>query len=61
MRALLGEDEPFVQGMKKNQRGTQMRRDSNPVMEKMLGQILVERNVISPLRLQKALDRQKYS
>jgi hypothetical protein len=30
-----------------------------PGAEKMLGQILVERNVISPLRLQAALDRQK--
>ncbi len=30
-----------------------------PGAEKMLGQILVERNIISPLRLQAALDRQK--
>jgi hypothetical protein len=30
-----------------------------PNVEKTLGQILVERNIISPLRLQAALDRQK--
>ncbi len=30
-----------------------------PIVEKMLGQILVERHIISPLRLQAALDRQK--
>jgi hypothetical protein len=30
-----------------------------PIVEKTLGQILVERNIISPLRLQAALDRQK--
>jgi hypothetical protein len=31
----------------------------NPAVEKMLGQILVERNIISPEFLQLALDRQK--
>jgi hypothetical protein len=31
----------------------------NPIIEKTLGQILVERHIISPLRLQAALDRQK--
>lgn len=36
-----------------------MRRDFNPTVEKMLGQILVERNIISPGFLQLALDRQK--
>jgi hypothetical protein len=30
-----------------------------PITEKMLGQILVERNIISPTQLQVALDRQK--
>jgi hypothetical protein len=35
-----------------------MRRNFNPVVEKMLGQILVERNIISPVQLQEALDRQ---
>jgi hypothetical protein len=30
-----------------------------PVTDKMLGQILVERNIISPVHLQRALDRQK--
>ncbi len=30
-----------------------------PIVEKTLGQILVERHIISPLRLQAALDRQK--
>ena len=36
-----------------------MRRNFNPIVEKMLGQILVERNIISPRILQMALDRQK--
>ena len=36
-----------------------MRRNCKPVVEKMLGQILVERNIISPGFLQLALDRQK--
>ncbi len=36
-----------------------MRRNFNPIVEKMLGQILVERNIISPVHLQVALDRQK--
>jgi hypothetical protein len=36
-----------------------MRRNFNPIVEKMLGQILVERNIISPRHLQMALDRQK--
>jgi hypothetical protein len=36
-----------------------MRRSFNPTVEKMLGQILVERNIISPKFLQLALDRQK--
>ena len=36
-----------------------MRRNLNPIVEKMLGQILVERNIISPMQLQVALDRQK--
>jgi len=36
-----------------------MRRNFNPPVEKMLGQILVERNIISPMQLQVALDRQK--
>jgi MshEN domain len=36
-----------------------MRRNFNPPVEKMLGQILVERNIISSEFLQKALDRQK--
>ena len=36
-----------------------MRRDFNRTVEKMLGQILVERNIISPGVLQLALDRQK--
>jgi type IV pilus assembly protein PilB len=31
----------------------------NPIVKKRLGQILVERRIISPLRLQAALDRQK--
>lgn len=35
-----------------------MRENSNPFDEKMLGQILVERSVISPRHLQLALDRQ---
>jgi len=35
-----------------------MRGNSNPFDEKMLGQILVERNIISPRHLQLALDRQ---
>ena len=36
-----------------------MKRNFNPTVEKMLGQILVERNIISPIQLQAALDRQK--
>lgn len=36
-----------------------MRRNFNPTVEKMLGQILVERDIISPGFLQLALDRQK--
>ena len=36
-----------------------MRKKFNPVVEKMLGQILVERNIISLMQLQAALDRQK--
>jgi type IV pilus assembly protein PilB len=36
-----------------------MGRNFNPTVEKMLGQILVERNIISPGLLQLALDRQK--
>jgi type IV pilus assembly protein PilB len=36
-----------------------MGRNLNPTVEKMLGQILVERNIISPGFLQLALDRQK--
>jgi len=36
-----------------------MRGNFNPIVEKMLGQILVERNIISPRILQIALDRQK--
>ncbi len=36
-----------------------MRRKFVPIIEKMLGQILVERNIISPMQLQTALDRQK--
>ena len=36
-----------------------MRKKFNPIVEKMLGQILVERNIISPRHLQMALDRQK--
>ena len=36
-----------------------MRGNFNPIVEKMLGQILVERNIISPRILQMALDRQK--
>ena len=36
-----------------------MRRNFNPIVEKMLGQILVERGIISPKHLQVALDRQK--
>jgi hypothetical protein len=37
----------------------QMKEKILPSPEKKLGQILVERNIISPLRLQAALDRQK--
>jgi len=37
----------------------QMKEKILPSLEKKLGQILVERNIISPLRLQAALDRQK--
>jgi len=37
----------------------QMKEKILPGPEKKLGQILVERNIISPLRLQAALDRQK--
>jgi hypothetical protein len=36
-----------------------MRNNFNAVIEKMLGQILIERNIISPVDLQVALDRQK--
>ena len=36
-----------------------MRKNFNPAVEKMLGQILVERNIISPMQLQVALGRQK--
>ncbi len=36
-----------------------MRRNFNPIVEKMLGQILVEKNIISPRFLQLALDWQK--
>jgi hypothetical protein len=36
-----------------------MRRNFNPIVWKMLGQILVEKNIISPRFLQLALDRQK--
>jgi hypothetical protein len=36
-----------------------MRREFVPITEKTLGQILVERNIISPTQLQTALDRQK--
>jgi len=36
-----------------------MRRNFNPIVEKMLGQILFERNIISPMHLQMALNRQK--
>ena len=36
-----------------------MKGNFNPTVEKMLGQILVERNIISPGVLQLALDRQK--
>jgi len=36
-----------------------MRRSFNPTVEKMLGEILVERNIIFPKFLQVALDRQK--
>jgi len=36
-----------------------MRGNFTPIIEKMLGQILVERNIISPRHLQLALDRQK--
>jgi type IV pilus assembly protein PilB len=36
-----------------------MARNFNPPVDKMLGQILVERNIISPGFLQLALDRQK--
>ena len=36
-----------------------MRKNFNPIVMKMLGQILVEGNIISPVQLQLALDRQK--
>jgi len=36
-----------------------MRRKLTPIVEKMLGQILVERNIISSMQLGAALDRQK--
>jgi type IV pilus assembly protein PilB len=36
-----------------------MRKDFYPISMKMLGQILVEENIISPIQLQSALDRQK--
>lgn len=36
-----------------------MKEKWNPIVKKRLGQILVERRIISPLRLQAALDRQK--
>ena len=36
-----------------------MKRNSNLVIEKMLGQIFVERNIIPPMHLQEALDQQK--
>jgi len=36
-----------------------MKRNFNPIVEKMLGQILVEKNIISPRFLELALDRQK--
>jgi hypothetical protein len=36
-----------------------MKEKWNPIDKKKLGQILVERHIISPLRLQAALDRQK--
>jgi hypothetical protein len=36
-----------------------MRRSFNPTVEKMVGEILVERNIIPPRFLQLALDRQK--
>ena len=38
-----------------------MKRNFNPTVKKMLGQILVERNIISTIQLQAALDRQKRS
>jgi hypothetical protein len=39
--------------------GPQMRRNFNLVIEKMPGQILVERNIIPLMHLQEALDQQK--
>ena len=36
-----------------------MRGNFNPIVEKMLGEILVERSIISPTHLQVALDRQE--
>jgi len=36
-----------------------MRRNFNLVIEKMLGQILVERSIIPLMHLQEALDQQK--
>ncbi|MGA2956295.1 MAG: hypothetical protein ABSF48_11305 [Thermodesulfobacteriota bacterium] len=36
-----------------------LKKDSIPIIEKMLGQILVERSIISPRHVQMALDRQK--
>jgi len=36
-----------------------LKKDSIPIIEKMLGQILVERKIISPGYVQRALDRQK--
>jgi len=45
--------------MAPNLPGSGMGRDSSLPVEKMLGQILVERNIISPASLQIALDRQK--
>ena len=42
-----------------NFQSAKMKRKSTPVIEKKLGEILVERDIISPRHLQIALDRQK--
>jgi hypothetical protein len=59
LRASPSPDRPFVRRRKEGLRGTQMKRNFNPTVEKMLGQILVEGKIISPVQLQVALDRQK--